>query len=140
MAYSNLQCTSCRGNYATNLNAHRLYEYDFSKPLVTPKSVIELLFNIKINIPFDKSNIVCALGDIDNCTEYNDYRSCKTCATGYYLSNSTKSCISMPTFITDNCQVFALSSNILECSTCRSGYKLTSKTCTVLDSYIQGCN
>jgi hypothetical protein len=46
----------------------------------------------------------------------------------------------MPTYVSNNCAVFALSANTLGCTTCKSGYKLNTGSCVVLDSYLVGCN
>ncbi len=83
---------------------------------------------------------MCLVGNIPGCSVYGLLGNCVTCVAGTYLSSSGKSCLSFPTFITNNCKTFAIANSNLSCTECRSGYKMTSNACTILDDYKLGCN
>jgi hypothetical protein len=83
---------------------------------------------------------MCQVGNIIGCTVYNLLGNCTTCLLGSYPSSTGKSCLSFPSFITNNCKTFSIANNNLGCSECRTGYKLVSNSCTILDDYKLGCN
>ena len=84
------------------------------------------------------SNGSCVLTAANNCSIVKMNGDCFACASGYYIDNNTKKCVSVPTAkVVAQCNAYDGSQN---CVACNTGFYVSNANCTAVNTTVANCN
>ena len=133
--YSFVRCRQCSVNYKLDYNRY-LREF---KTSINDNTNIGTTISTIVNEKFQNVNqgfrSVCQPIELTNCAEIINFKKCRRCNSGFYLSEDWK-CIQNPQPTLPNCITY---SSANACSKCEVGYRLSSLATCIEVTPVKRC-
>jgi hypothetical protein len=132
--FSRIKCDKCNSAYIKNENLYFKEIFKFSS-LVEKEVVLNLIASE--DSEEIKKQTICEKTTVDNCLEFENFKKCKVCKSGYFLIPETGLCQIFPISVIANCMRYSSYTSCIECS--NQFFLKNSTSCSPVQE-VENCN
>ena len=114
LAYSQWDCLQCSAGYVINQNFGLIQTMTTNTLQTFVSSYVAKTVNSSLvvaNTPVEN----CQKGVVVNCAVHQTFDTCKTCNSGFMITEDAKSCLRFPEEPILNCQIYSTATSCLKC-------------------------